>query len=553
MKLKKIAFLFFCVLILTQNIYSKQTIDSLKYHTDLIKKQKGASNLLKAYRFLQKDKEVSLETNQIIRAAYELDFISRIEYSFGAYYNSEKSAIEGLTLLDSLSKDESKPYRIGLLNDLGKVKRSLNSYEESLFWYKEMLNLSSSNNEKGVVHNNIGVLYMYQGKDTLALDQFQKAYYYNKKTNYKRQILKSLDNLGFVQSRLNIADGLINMKKALAERKKIDDSSLYASYKHLIEHYTIKKDKKSALYYAKKGYQFAKKYNNESILEVALLNLIDLKENQYALEYKNVVQSIKEKRLKEKNEFAAAKYNLGNEQLKTKKAELEKEKEKSKRIESDTKANRNLFIALSILLISFFVYYILRIRYKKGKLQERYAAERQISKKLHDEVANTVFYTMSKQQNKPNLDIELIDDLEEIYLKTRDISKTSAALKITKNFDNDLKDLVLSYKTDVVNIFTRNLSDMPWHTLSDLKKETIYRVLQELMTNMRKHSKASLVSLQFTIEKKKIIINYTDNGVGTALKKSNGLQNVESRMKEVGGTVTFESETNKGFQVKMTM
>jgi signal transduction histidine kinase len=37
------------------------------------------------------------------------------------------------------------------------------------------------------------------------------------------------------------------------------------------------------------------------------------------------------------------------------------------------------------------------------------------------------------------------------------------------------------------------------------------------------------------------------------LKKSNGLQNVENRMKDIGGTIIFESETNKGFHVKMTV
>ena len=126
-------------------------------------------------------------------------------------------------------------------------------------------------------------------------------------------------------------------------------------------------------------------------------------------------------------------------------------------------------------------------------------------------------------------------------------------MKITENFDEDLKDLVLSYKTDSVNIFTRNVSEIPWNTLTSLKKETVYRVLQELMINMKKHSNASLVTLQFQKEKRKIAIHYTDNGVGTVLKKSNGLQNVENRMKDIGGTIIFESETNKGFHVKMTV
>ena len=68
---------------------------------------------------------------------------------------------------------------------------------------------------------------------------------------------------------------------------------------------------------------------------------------------------------------------------------------------------------------------------------------------------------------------------------------------------------------------------------------------------MRKYSEASIVTVKFEKQNRKFVIEYIDNGVGCDLKKSNGLQNAENRIKDIGGTITFESEVNKGFQVKI--
>ena len=73
-------------------------------------------------------------------------------------------------------------------------------------------------------------------------------------------------------------------------------------------------------------------------------------------------------------------------------------------------------------------------------------------------------------------------------------------------------------------------------------------MLQELLTNMKKHSNASIVVLSFEKSGKYLIINYKDNGIGTSLTKRNGLQNTENRIQSINGTITFESEINKGFK-----
>ena len=172
---------------------------------------------------------------------------------------------------------------------------------------------------------------------------------------------------------------------------------------------------------------------------------------------------------------------------------------------------------------------------------------------MHDEVANEVYHVMTKLQIEESQNEEILDDLENIYSKTRDISKESSLIDFDQNFNELLNDLLISYKTDQVQVITRNLLNIDWKTKAEYKKTTLYRVLQELMTNMRKHSKASLVVLTFEEDNNKVNINYSDNGMGCDLKKQVGLQNAENRIQTSGGSIIFETEINKGFKAKITI
>jgi signal transduction histidine kinase len=71
---------------------------------------------------------------------------------------------------------------------------------------------------------------------------------------------------------------------------------------------------------------------------------------------------------------------------------------------------------------------------------------------------------------------------------------------------------------------------------------------------MKKHSESTLVVLSFKKDQKIVQLNYTDNGVGATFKKQkirNGLQNVENRIHAIKGTITFDTETGKGFKVNI--
>ena len=251
------------------------------------------------------------------------------------------------------------------------------------------------------------------------------------------------------------------------------------------------------------------------------------------------------------NKFAKIKYDSEknreeNLQLKisTSEKELEVQKEKTKNVFLFTSGS---FIFAGLL---FFIYY----RKQKHQLEKRaevYNTEKRIAKKIHDEVANNVVNIMNKVQYTENSKDILLDDLEKVYLLTRDISHENNAIETGAKFEVFLKEMLTSFNTNTTIIILKNLQKANLGALTKEKQIELYRVLQELLVNMRKHSKAKLVAITFKNDDNYYEINYSDNGVGCdleALKLRNGLQNVESRIKSINGTITFDTAINIGFK-----
>lgn len=84
---------------------------------------------------------------------------------------------------------------------------------------------------------------------------------------------------------------------------------------------------------------------------------------------------------------------------------------------------------------------------------------------------------------------------------------------------------------------------------ANIKKEVKY-ILQELMVNMKKHSRASHVAIRFKQSGNRVEIQYTDNGVGLPAAHSlgNGLTNTGTRIRNINGEITF-TNINTGLKI----
>jgi signal transduction histidine kinase len=82
---------------------------------------------------------------------------------------------------------------------------------------------------------------------------------------------------------------------------------------------------------------------------------------------------------------------------------------------------------------------------------------------------------------------------------------------------------------------------------------SIYRIIQELLTNSLKHANANEILIQINTEEDELVIQYEDDGVGfdesTLMRKGMGLENLKSRVNYMHGSITMDSEKGRGMSV----
>jgi signal transduction histidine kinase len=93
-------------------------------------------------------------------------------------------------------------------------------------------------------------------------------------------------------------------------------------------------------------------------------------------------------------------------------------------------------------------------------------------------------------------------------------------------------------------------SDETLPVLPDTYTITLYRTLQEALTNVIKHAQASQVWVDLSMDDDQITLTIQDNGIGIAEKKSEsygiGLAGLRERITIAGGTLTLNSRPKRG-------
>ncbi|QJP35663.1 tetratricopeptide repeat protein [Nonlabens sp. Ci31] len=541
MKTNLTSFLFFCLYLLFINNLNAQVSDSLSYYSSLVYNPKEPDHLTKAYKFFTQKKLEYARTKKYKAEVYATQNLAVIQKKLGYYDESEKLNIESIQLIDLIKSEKDDPWvsssKASTLIELAIIYRDKKDYEEAIKIYDRALKLTNLPTAKSMIQNNKGVVYLYKNELYKALDQYQLAYETAKESKDVKQIARSLDNLSFIRSKLSLPHAEEGLLEALDMRIKINFSyGIGTSYGHLILHYELQQDTLKAISYSDKYLKLAKETGISEQIRNALKLKIEIGDDTTAEEYIAINDSINSANNLARNKFNYYAYQYDK-------------KEKDLKI-SNLRSERLLYLVIGSAFIFIAVYVILKYKHKKDKLEEIYKTETRISRKIHDEVANDVYHVMTKLQNE-NKDV--LDDLEHIYNRTRDISKESSSIDLSMSYPELLNDLFLSYHNKQVAIITKDLYQINWDKISDLKKSTVYRVFQELLTNMKKHSNASIVVFNFSQGNKKISMRYKDNGIGSKIKKGNGLHNTENRIASINGTIIFDSEEGKGFKVIITI
>lgn len=498
----------------------------------------------KAYYYYNKSLAYNQEKNNYKRMIYCLLKMAEIERTACDYTASENTTTKAISYFD---KETPTSYWVNAYMGLGLNYTHLNNFTEGLKIYKKALQLSDDELSSCIIQNNIAYLYSKQGKYQNAVEVLNTIENNTILKDNPLEYARVLHNKGYFLFHLKAPNALAYMEKALAIREtNKDDSQIVSSYMHLAN-YHIDNNKTTAAKWAQKAYASATKATIPDD-QLEALNILfrttansDLK-NQYHNQYFKLNDSLVKARQQAKNQFAKIKYD-------SEKAEIEK-----------TEYQFKMYGFIALLILSFAIFILLhRLTIQRNKrkiLETQYSTETQIAKRLHDELANDVHNTIAfvetqnleNNQNKENL----LESLDTIYQRARNISNENKEINTGENFIEQLKHMINTYATDKTNIILNSTA------LNDVKlnaevKIVVYRVLQELMVNMKKHSNCALVMISFKETSSALEITYSDNGKGTdnQLQIKNGLQNVENRIFSINGTITFDTEPEKGFKVKI--
>jgi signal transduction histidine kinase len=161
----------------------------------------------------------------------------------------------------------------------------------------------------------------------------------------------------------------------------------------------------------------------------------------------------------------------------------------------------------------------------------------------------------SKESEKIISMIELIDTMD------KDVQKVSDELR-PSFLDHLSVNIAVKYYIEEfqkrTGIKCKKIFEPEEIVLSKNLSITLYRVIEEVLDNIEKHAKASNVKIKLKLNKDKLAVCITDDGIGIQEDKINdmrslGLLGIKERLQPFDGNVIIRGFLNKGTKVVMNI
>lgn len=186
--------------------------------------------------------------------------------------------------------------------------------------------------------------------------------------------------------------------------------------------------------------------------------------------------------------------------------------------------------------------------------QERERDE--LGKELHDNInqllaTSKMYLGMAKNSTKTSVDL-VGKSYEFVNIAIEEIRKLSKTLVAPSLDDSGLESALQNLADELNNagiLEVQLVFEVNQNQIKDKKKELmLYRIVQEQITNIRKHAKAKKVTILINTDQDKIYLSISDDGIGyDPEKKANGigLKNILNRVKFYSGNMDIISSTGK--------
>lgn len=540
-----------------------------RYLGDLYSNQKFTDSAFlyytKAEKLYQQSKKDSINWARVI------SYKGSILYKTGIYTESERELTKALIILNHLDHTRLR-YETNLTMAL--TLKDLKDFDNAFHYYEKIPNLidqlerENYNPEKIkkarlLYYNNMGSLYIDLKDFNQSKKYLEKALSLKYRDKFPSLNALILNNYAVVfletSTKYKVIDSLLN--ESLKIRQKINSREGIMASKITIGKFLLtQNDTLRAIEEIKQTYKIAvedKSYYTV-LKSLELLSESDLKnKNKYLADYLIVKDSLYEIDRQTRNKFARIAYETG---------EIEEHNEFLQQ--------RNLYLlllAVCAFVIAGTIFVVFRLRMRNRKLyyqrseqdniqkiqtliekQQRIADDsrnkerERIASDLHDSVINRLFTTRINLQKMPIEDTfgkqKLMEQLKDCEQQIRQISHDIAQNMFRKkqNFSSVLEELVCTQQNTFNTVFNCSIDKLiDWNDFTIKQKTQMYIIIQELLQNVNKHSKASNCFVFFLKHDNKLVIKLHDNGIGMNIEKIQeglGLKNIERRVRKLEGT-----------------
>ena len=221
------------------------------------------------------------------------------------------------------------------------------------------------------------------------------------------------------------------------------------------------------------------------------------------------------------------------------------------------------FIAFSLIIIAFLLYYISTVRIKNllaiEKLKSKLAAD------LHDNIGSglTEISILSEVASRnitshkdaaekelgkiSDLSRQLVDNMSDIVwvVNPKRDSLHDLIIRLKDSYGEVLNSLGISFKT--INIDKIENVKLPMEF-----KQNLYLIFKEAINNSIKHSGCNRIILDANFRNDVIEISVSDNGKGfdkNEVEFGNGIRNIENRAAQISGRVKIKSSSDLGTSI----
>ena len=193
-----------------------------------------------------------------------------------------------------------------------------------------------------------------------------------------------------------------------------------------------------------------------------------------------------------------------------------------------------------------------------------------IAREMHDGLAQVLGYmnlqvqtlgTLLQQGKSEQLQSELDQMRQAVKTAHADVRENILSLRTTLAHEKGLDVAVREYLAEFeiqTGIETQLAYQMEGElNLASLAEVQLVCILQEALTNVRKHARASRVHVSITkesrVDSEEIVMSVKDDGLGfilTTSKRSFGVQTMRERAESVSGMLKIDSQFGQGTQVE---